>query len=125
MKQKNSFEEKRFYSRVNTNLPIIIKAYDTRVKVIGTNLCCKGIHCDSYVHFPCNTKVQLAFKLPNRKNGFEYLMFNGIIIRVKEEYFNSKGRKIYKIAIHFEELLPFEKDILEQYVNEGKGKQMQ
>ncbi|MCF6149960.1 MAG: hypothetical protein E3K37_15005 [Candidatus Kuenenia sp.] len=121
MKQKNSFEEKRLYTRVSTDIPVIIKACDTRIKVIGTNLCSNGLHCDSYVHFPCNTKVQLAFKLPNGKNGFEYLMFNGVIIRVKEECFNSKGRKIYKIAINFEELLPFEKSILERYVSAEKG----
>ncbi|MBM4053078.1 MAG: hypothetical protein FJ264_00085 [Planctomycetes bacterium] len=118
MKQKNSFAEKRLHTRVNTDLPIIIKTSDTRIKVIGTNLCCTGIHCDSYVHFPCNTKVQLSFKLPNKQNEFEYLMFNGVVIRVKEACLNLKERKIYKIAIYFENLLPFESNILKQYLNE-------
>jgi hypothetical protein len=125
MKLKHIGTEHRKYPRINETLPFKIKTNHFDIVTDTINLSCIGVYCQVNKYIPLMTGLEIVMEIPHvdKESEFEYIRFNGLVVRVEKVSFDANEHNAYNIAIYFSEIEDSEKQKIESFVERHRLKQ--
>ena len=117
MKLKYIGAEHRKYPRINERLQFQLKSNYFNIATKTIDLSCIGAYCQVNKLVPLMTILEMVLVLPylDKKNEFEYVKCNGLVVRVEKVSSDDSEQNSYNIAIYFSEIEDSEKRKIENF----------
>jgi hypothetical protein len=123
MHEHSASEERRRQPRFNERLPFILKAEGFDAVTETINLSCLGAYCQLDKRIPLMTHLEITLALPrgDKKKDFEYVVCEGVVVRVEEGGSQLHRGSVYNTAIYFNEIDESDREKIVRSVEHRKG----